>query len=84
MLNLLAIHFKAIVVGACRLCSIHSPRRIPSGKERGVYAASTFANPPGKGFAIAGKTLKRPEGRAPGSVNLSLALPRPAKNNKKR
>jgi hypothetical protein len=33
------------------------------GRERGVYAASSLANPPGNNFAIPGKTLKRAEAR---------------------
>jgi hypothetical protein len=35
-------------------------------QERGVYAASSLANPQPKISAIASKTLQRTEGRAPG------------------
>ncbi len=36
--------------------------------ERGVYAASVVASPQARRFAAVGRTLKRPEGRAPGGT----------------
>jgi hypothetical protein len=38
-------------------------------QERGVYAASTLTNPQANAFAIVGNTLKRPQGRVPGTVS---------------
>jgi hypothetical protein len=47
---------------------------LPKRQERGVYAASAFANAQTNAFAIARKTLKRPEGRAPLQLPTHLFL----------
>lgn len=42
--------------------------QIASAAERGVYAASSFPSRQSNRFVHAVRSLKRPEGRAPGAV----------------
>jgi hypothetical protein len=59
--------------GLKTVASRHGPES--KRQERGVYATSSFASPQPNTFAIARKTLKRPEGRAPEqSPNAPLRL----------
>src|SRR5882672_11485135 len=51
------------MVGSGRISTQPPNRKHP---ERGVYAASPFASPQTNRFVLTNRTVKRPEGRAPG------------------